>query len=154
MSKNPRPMPNDSMTRDEMLAAWHARHHATAGAAAPRRARTGPPPIETLATEAQYLGLPAPMLEFQFDPVRRWRFDAAWPEWKIAVEIEGLVYSNAGDNQLRGRHVSVSGFKADIEKYAAAFRAGWYVLRCTSSDARTGRAATWLLAHCEGRGLC
>jgi hypothetical protein len=49
-----------------------------------------------------------PEREYQFHLLRLWRFDFAWPEKKIAVEVEG-----------RGRHQSVSGFEADAVKYNA-----------------------------------
>ena len=60
--------------------------------------------------------------EYQFDAQRKWRFDFAWPDKMVAVEIEG-----------RGRHQSVKGFADDIEKYNAAELAGWTVLRFTPS---------------------
>src|SRR5260363_45047 len=30
--------------------------------------------------------LPEPQREYRFDAMRRWKFDFAWPNWKIAVE--------------------------------------------------------------------
>ena len=62
--------------------------------------------------------------EFTFARPRRWRFDFAWPETRVAVEIEGGVWS-------RGRHTRGSGFAKDCEKYNAAVREGWFVLRYT-----------------------
>ena len=53
---------------------------------------------------------------------RRWRFDFAWPRRRVAVEVEGGVFS-------RGRHVRPSGFINDCEKYNAAALDGWTVLR-------------------------
>ena len=66
--------------------------------------------------------IPAPMVEHQFAPPRRWRFDFCWPEAMVAVEIEGGVY-------MRGRHQSGDGFLKDAEKYEAAMMAGWLVYR-------------------------
>jgi hypothetical protein len=62
--------------------------------------------------------------EVRFDLLRRWRFDYASEARKIAIEIEGGVYS-------RGRHTRPTGFLNDIEKYNAATLQGWRVLRCT-----------------------
>jgi hypothetical protein len=42
---------------------------------------------------------------------------------------------------LQGRHVSVKGFKADIDKYMTAFILGWSVLRCLPSQIESGEAA-------------
>jgi len=55
---------------------------------------------------------------------RRWRFDFAWPDWKLAVEIEGGVFAH-------GRHTRGKGYEADCEKYNAAAVLGWTVLRYT-----------------------
>lgn len=112
-----------------------------------RRARRGGDPVEQLLRDLHYSGVPAPELEYRFHPERKWRFDLAWPAELVAVEVEGLVYSNRGDNQLTGRHVSVSGFKKDIEKYGASFALGWNVLRITSAEARNGVACAWLVDH-------
>lgn len=62
--------------------------------------------------------------EFRFHPTRRWRFDYAIPEYKIAVEVEGGVW-------IGGRHTSPTGFLGDIEKYNTATVMGWRVLRTT-----------------------
>jgi hypothetical protein len=50
---------------------------------------------------------------------RRWEFDFALPDHRIAIEIEG-----AG-----GRHQYMGGFSKDIVKYNAATAEGWRVLR-------------------------
>lgn len=68
--------------------------------------------------------LPAPVTEHRFHPERKWRFDYAWPDAKVALEVEGGVWTG-------GRHTSSAGFLKDIEKYNAAARLGWRVLRCT-----------------------
>lgn len=68
--------------------------------------------------------LPAPVTEHSFHPERRWRFDYAWPDVKVALEVEGGIWTG-------GRHTSSAGFLKDMEKYNAAARLGWRVLRCT-----------------------
>lgn len=60
--------------------------------------------------------------EFRFHPERRWRFDYAIPSHKIAVEVEGGVWTG-------GRHTSPKGFLNDMEKYNAAALLGWRVFR-------------------------
>lgn len=67
-------------------------------------------------------GLPEPTPEYTFHPVRKWRFDYAWPLALIAVEVEGGVWT-------QGRHTRGAGFLADMEKYNAAVMFGWRVLR-------------------------
>lgn len=36
-------------------------------------------------------GLSSPVSEYKFHESRRWRFDYAWPDHKIALEVEGGV---------------------------------------------------------------
>ena len=72
---------------------------------------------------------------------RRWLFDFAWPERKIAIEIEGLVVQKlAGQLVVRGRHASITGFKEDCIKYASAAVLGWRVLRFEQSQVKDGTA--------------
>lgn len=82
-------------------------------------------------------GLPTPIPEYRFHPSRRWRFDFAWPERMIALEIEGGVWQS-------GRHTRPSGFLGDIEKYNAAAAMGWRVFRCTPADIKSGKAAAMM----------
>ena len=71
--------------------------------------------------------LPAPEREYRFHPTRRWRFDFAWPEVKVAVEIHGGIWSG-------GRHTRGKGLAKDCEKHNAATKLGWRVLYYTSKD--------------------
>lgn len=65
--------------------------------------------------------------EYKFHPERRWRFDYAVPAYKIALEVEGGVWT-------QGRHTRPQGFLGDIEKYNAATLMGWRVFRTTPTD--------------------
>lgn len=62
--------------------------------------------------------------ELRFHPTRKWRFDYAVPARRVAIEVEGGVWTY-------GRHNRAAGFLKDIEKYNAAAALGWRVLRCT-----------------------
>lgn len=64
--------------------------------------------------------LPAPVREYVFMSPRKWRFDFAWPDLKVAVECDGIIHQASG-----GRHNSDS----DKEKLNAAAGDGWMVLR-------------------------
>jgi very-short-patch-repair endonuclease len=72
-------------------------------------------------------GIVTPEAEFRFNKDRKWRFDFAWPEHKIALEVEGAVWAG-------GRHTRGSGFVADMEKYNCAVTMGWRVLRTTPQN--------------------
>lgn len=65
-----------------------------------------------------------PVRELVFNPPRKWRFDFAWPEKLIAVEIDGGTWSG-------GRHSRGTGFARDCEKLNAAALNGWRVFRFT-----------------------
>lgn len=88
---------------------------------------------ETFARDCRAIKLPDPEREYRFDPKRRWRIDFAWPEHKLAVEIEGGVWTG-------GRHTRGAGFIADCEKYNAAALHGWRVLRFTGEHVKSGYA--------------
>jgi hypothetical protein len=76
-------------------------------------------------------GLTMPKPEFRFDDARRWRFDYCWPEQKVALEIEGGVFT-------RGRHTRPTGFLKDMEKYNRAAELGYRIFRCTPTTIHVG----------------
>lgn len=111
-----------------------------------------------LATHIRRLLLPEPEREYRFGRVavgdaphppakpgvrkrlrdsglRDWRFDFAWPEHHLAVEVEGGTWT-------RGRHNRGSGFAEDCEKYNAAAELGWTVLRYPGQSVLDGSAVT------------
>ena len=92
--------------------------------------RTSPLEAE-MALQIRAAGLPVPVREHRFHPSRRWRFDFAYPDEKIAIEIEGGVW-------IGGRHTRGSGFTSDCEKYNEAARLGWRVFRLTGEMIRNG----------------
>jgi len=74
-----------------------------------------------------------PETEFRFHPPRRWRFDFAFIDQKVAVECEGGTYSG-------GRHTRGTGFALDCQKYNQASLDGWVLLRFTGDQIRSGEA--------------
>ena len=65
-----------------------------------------------------------PIPEYRFCPERKWRFDYAYVEQKIAIEQEGGIWNNGA--HVRGKH-----FLSDMQKYNMAAKMGWRVLRYT-----------------------
>lgn len=88
---------------------------------------------ETLALHIRAAGLPPPVREYRFHPTRRWRFDFAWPESQVALEIDGATWTG-------GRHTRGAGYQADCEKLNEAAVLGWRVFRTTASMVRSGYA--------------
>ena len=65
--------------------------------------------------------------EWPFHPTRKWRFDYACPELKIAIEVDGGIFTG-------GRHSGGVGQLKDFEKGNAACAMGWYVFHTTPED--------------------
>lgn len=74
--------------------------------------------------------MPAPVPEHRFHPHRRWRTDYAWPDRKLALEVEGGIWT-------QGRHTRGAGFLADLEKYNTLTAMGWRLLRVTPQQLLT-----------------
>ena len=75
-----------------------------------------------LAFQIKVSKLPKPETEFIFHPVRRFRFDFAWPEHMLAVEVDGGTWNY-------GRHNRAEGIHSDSEKFSLAVTMGWRVMR-------------------------
>ena len=113
-----------------MVARLSPREARALGATVPRatpRPRAPSKAEETLALAIRHAGLPEPTREHAFAaPERRWRLDFAWPDLKLAVEVEGM-------GATFGRHQRRSGFIKDCEKYEALLVRGWTLYRCPSA---------------------
>ena len=79
------------------------------------------------ALHCQAYGL-TPEREYIFAYPRKWRIDFAWPDKKLAVEIESSVH------RIKGR------FSRDMDKYNALQKAGWKLLRYTAAMVRSAEA--------------
>lgn len=94
--------------------------------------------MKKLPISLYFSRLPPGIPEFRFTFPRRWRFDLAWPAFKVAVEQEGGVWT-------RGRHSRGAGMVKDMEKYNHAQLLGWRVFRFTPSQVRRLQAETFML---------
>ena len=88
---------------------------------------------ETAFSEHCRLYKLTPEREYRFHPSRRWRFDFAFLEQKLAVEVEGGTW-------IQGRHNRGSSIVADLQKYNSAVQLGWRVLRYTTDQVMSGEA--------------
>lgn len=93
---------------------------------------------DLLAFQLRAAGAATFVREYRFHPVRRWRFDIAWPDARVACEVHGGRW-------VAGRHVRPQGFAADCEKLSAAAINGWRVVVVTAEDVTAGRALRWCL---------
>lgn len=94
---------------------------------------------DSLLKKIRAAELPEPVAEFEFHPTRGWRFDFAYPGYRVAVEVEGGVWV-AG----KSRHNRGAGMVADMEKYNEASLLGWVLIRCDPSMIRRGVAVDFI----------
>lgn len=114
---------------------------------------------EDLAKQIALLKLPAPVREYRFSAhhvglgpgikkrlsaakLKDWRFDFAWPELMLAVEVEGITsYGRNKNGSMRlGRHQTAKGMEEDCLKYGEAMKLGWNLYRCTGGMVKQGIA--------------
>ncbi len=75
--------------------------------------------------------------ECRLHPTRKWRWDFAWPDCKVAVEVHGSTW-------VGGRHTRGQGFANDREKMNEAQLLGWLVIECTYDQIASGQLFDWL----------
>ena len=108
--------------------------------------------VDALMRQIDLARLPAPELEYLFSPVadgkpvRRWRFDCAWPDRLLALEIDGGLFGG-------GRHGGQRSVVRDVEKRAVAACLGWRIVPVTPSQVRSGQAVVLLRAALAGGAL-
>jgi very-short-patch-repair endonuclease len=97
-----------------------------------------------LAFQIRAHRMPEPAMQHRFaiELGRQWRFDFAWPQLRLAVEVEGLVVK--GGKLGMGRHHTIGGMKDDIEKYNSATLLGWRLLRFHQGQIDKGEAIAML----------
>lgn len=82
--------------------------------------------------------------EHRFHPVRRWRFDYAIVSHRIAIEIDGGVWTY-------GRHNRASGYIGDMEKFNEAAALGWIVLKFTPQNQFSAKTLDLIKKALESR---
>lgn len=86
----------------------------------------------TLALQMRALKLPAAERNYRFLDGRKFELDFAWPQRKLAVEVQGMAH------RIKAK------FKADLEKRALALLDGWKVLEVGGNQIRSGVAVQWV----------
>lgn len=111
--------------------------------AAPRaraRAPRGESPLEAeLGGMLEMMQL-APVRQYRVVEARRWRFDFAFPDVLVCVDVDGGVFA-AENGETAGRHARGAGIVAGFEKRNAAAELGWCVLCYGPPQVRSGEAA-------------
>lgn len=102
---------------------------------------------DAIAMQCRAAGLPEPVPEHRFHPTRRWKFDLAWPDLKVAFEREGMARPGG-----KSRHTTFTGYSNDCEKYNEAAIMGWVVIRATVKQLNSGAAWEWVREALELKG--
>lgn len=77
-----------------------------------------------------------PVTEHKFFEGRRWKFDVALPELRLAFECDG--------GKWHGGHRRGKALEADYERQNTAIMEGWRVLRFTNDQILSGEAKQFL----------
>ena len=72
--------------------------------------------------------------EYKFHSNRRWRFDFAWVDLNIGVDVEGGIWLP------RSGHNTGVGISRDVEKGNALTLLGWKLIRVTGKMIKSGEA--------------
>ena len=91
--------------------------------------------------------------EYPFHPTRKWRFDFANPDVKVAIEIDGGLW-NIYKGLHAGRHSGGVGQKEDYEKLNAAAELGWTVLHYTPSEKYKVKTLMQILNTVKNKKQC
>lgn len=76
-------------------------------------------------------GWACPIPEYRFAPLRRWRFDWAFTDHKIAIEIQGGIFK-------AGRHVRGAAMLKEYDKLNEAAILGWRIIFLTPKQFEGG----------------
>lgn len=133
------------------------------------RAKHSPDYEQLFADQCRMFKLPEPEREYRFakdspqfksetGKPRQWRFDFAWPQYKLSLEIEGVVVRKVWVAKFEGTrpyqsgkyvanvleckptvvtmggHADVQGQRLRFLKYNAATRLGWFRLQFLQED--------------------
>lgn len=102
-------------------------------------------PVNLVAV-AEALGLPCPVPELEFHPVRKWRWDLAWGEpYLVAMERQGATWTG-------GHHTRGQGYEDDARKLVEGQLLGWLVVPVTPGQLLTGEAWTLVRRALVTRG--
>jgi hypothetical protein len=88
---------------------------------------------QALLNQIRLHGLPEPVTQFKFHPVRKWRTDIAYPEHMILIEYDGGTWIKSG-------HSSGSAILRDNIKHNASALLGYRTLRFVDKQVKSGEA--------------
>ena len=90
--------------------------------------------------------MPDPERQYKAIPSRDFRWDFAWPDYRLLLEVDGAEW-------VTGRHNRGVGMAQDSEKQCLAAIHGWFTMRVTGSLVRNSQAVAWVVLYMAGHGL-
>ena len=103
-----------------------------------------------VSTFCRATGIPEPCPEYSFDDrldEPDYRFDFAWPEERLLLEIHGALWQRARDGVgYLGAHNTGPGRPRDMRKHLEATRRGWWVVEFEPADVFNGTAIAFIAA--------
>lgn len=85
--------------------------------------------------------------QLRFKPPRLWRFDFAWPEHMVALEVNGGTFMSG-----KNKHTNGARLHGEYEKLNAAQTLGWVVLQCDAKHVSKGEVVTFVFDALAARG--
>lgn len=86
-----------------------------------------------LLTRLEHAGLPLGQTQYPVVVGRQFKFDRAWPNQRVAVEVQGGLW-------VAGAHSRGSGVERDCIKLSIAAAVGWRVLPISKAMIESGEA--------------
>lgn len=99
---------------------------------------------ETLAFQIRAAKLPVPEREFKALEGRRFRWDFAWPDHSLLVEVQGGIW-------FKGGHSSGAGITRDCTKLSLATLDGWATIQVTKDHIESGEALRWIKQYLDSK---
>ena len=96
-----------------------------------------------LLNRLERAGLPVGEAQYRFVPGRQFRWDRAYPDHKVAIEVQGGTWTPGG------AHSRGSGIARDCLKFSLGAALGWRLLPLTKQMIESGQAVE-LIAQALG----
>ena len=92
---------------------------------------------DLLESQMQEAGLSGFVREYQAIEGRRFKWDFAFVEDRLLIEVQGAVW-------VKGGHSTGVGITRDCEKFSIASANKWFTIPVTTDHVKNGKALEWI----------
>ena len=92
---------------------------------------------DLLESQMQEAGLAGFVREYQAIEGRRFKWDFAFVEDRLLIEVQGAVW-------VKGGHSTGVGITRDCEKFSIASANKWFTIPVTTDHVKNGKALEWI----------